>query len=215
MNRSMIINMIKEELAVLAPVLTKELSIPETTYTYEYDENNLASCHATTHTRVLTIVDIEYDKRINFNPEGINNFVGVFPPCMKEQALKYIIRHCIFHEHRHAWQYTHNKQQSIKHHNAQKYSLGLRAHGESEVEMDANDYAISMAKDELETIAFKLHKTTQCMGGTFNAYHKEYQGYYLKLAKAYTLPKVAKATAITVGILGTAYLLKTLIKKRK
>ena len=167
MKKEMLVERIlKEELNHIAPKLVSEMGIINPTYTFD-EGYYVASAHATITTNTFTINDCEFSGRISFNPKAIYiqaiNLFGYMP---KEEAIKYVTRQAIYHEHRHAYQYTHMKHFFIGTSVICK-DLVIGSYGAQPHEEDANNYAIDKASNEKEELAFRIQRLVQRSVRTF------------------------------------------------
>jgi hypothetical protein len=78
---------------------------------------------------------------------------------------KMVIKQLLSHECRHIWQGEVGYQ--VGEH-VESFSFSLKGHGESNVERDANEYALTMAKTPKEKALFLLQKRQQEVAGTFS-----------------------------------------------
>lgn len=136
-----IVEMIKEELSLIGPTLIKDLNIIEPTYSFNHNnDGNMASCEANVTKQIFAIVDIEFSGKINFDPVEIKKFSNLFQ-FRKNEITRSVIRYCIYHEHRHAWQFTHDKVNAMA--SSSGLNISILPIGMSNIEEDANLFAIS------------------------------------------------------------------------
>lgn len=206
-------NIIKEEMAIMVPIICKDLGIeiPSIAFNCEAECIGQASFQIRRNMFGQT-VDILPNNSVEINPLSVlRNAKRLFPPFMGDISQRYIARYAIAHELRHVWQTHYNKELLYK--ETSSVFLWVGGAGCKPSELDADEYALSLAADQEERMAFELlvalHKAN---GDTFALPDPTIIKAMAYFHKKYFFKPAVKIAAAAACVLGGIYLIKKIVK---
>jgi hypothetical protein len=108
---------------------------------------------------------------IEFCTDGIKAQARIFPSFIREEGIRLVVRYAIWHEHCHVWQFKHKLYSILA--SILAYSGNIIGYGVAEHEEEANQYAISCAKDKADILFTKMERLLQRNTGAISPNRKE------------------------------------------
>ena len=177
----------------IKPIVMKELNLKkEPVIEFSLDSSNDAvmstSWLYTTQGFAKTVISTESNYKIKVNTKAVRGIINYFMAITMFRPFshvnKIVVKQLLLHECRHVWQAENGFYVGKEMLFANIESI-LKGHGEKEQEVDANEWALSMASNKKEEVVFYAQKISQESVGKISVDRTEMQASARKVLKTF------------------------------